>query len=277
MDAARDSILRGFHRNFGGWFANKVLLAIRKYGLIEPGEKVCVALSGGKDSTALLYILDYLRRYSSLDLELSAAHVITGRYTTGTLKTFCAELGVPYREVRLSRLPEARVKNHCYLCARLKRGALFSLLSGKGIRKIAFGHYATDVAETFLMNLIGHGKLGIFCPRVEVGAHRPVIIRPLIYLEESVIKRIHRHARLPLLDHDCPYAKDNGRACYKQLLSRLARQSGETHLAERIVRALENIDDNNSMDGGSRGRGDWARRTGVPQRCNHVHLNKGRY
>jgi len=215
-----------------------VLKAIRRYGLIEKGEKVCVALSGGKDSAALLFILDYLRRQGPLELELSAAHVRTAGYGTGVLRAYCGALGVPYFETALERMPDRRVKNHCYLCARLKRGALSALLAKQGIKKAAFGHHATDAAETFLMNLVGHNRLGSFCPRVETGAG-PMIIRPLIYLEEATIIRLHRREKLPLLDYSCPFADKNLRSEYKKHLIAIEKQLGVKKLALKIVTALE--------------------------------------
>ena len=221
----------------------EVLRAIRRYGLIEKDEKICVALSGGKDSTALLFILNYLRRHSPLSFDLSASHIKTADYDTSMLRAYCDTLEVPYFEGALDRMPAARVKNHCYLCARLKRGALSALLRRKGIRKAAFGHHATDAAETFLMNLVEHGKIGSFCPRVATGSG-PIIIRPMIYLEEQTIIRLHRYAKLPLLDYSCPFAEANRRTAYKKYLEQLEELAGIKRLASRIVQALDNVDTN---------------------------------
>jgi tRNA 2-thiocytidine biosynthesis protein TtcA len=235
-----------YNRNFGTWFANDVLRAIKRYGLIERDESIAVAVSGGKDSTVLLYIMAYLRRYSSLKFTVTAAHVKTADYDTRILRDLCDELSIPYRETTFKRPSDGRVKNHCYVCARLKRGALHELLSAQGIKKIALGHHATDVAETFLMNITEHKKLGSFCPRVEADKTGLTLIRPLVYLDEATITRIHRHLGLPLLSYECPYADGNLRACYKERLETMEKLLGVKDLSKRIVASLENVDSSNS-------------------------------
>jgi tRNA 2-thiocytidine biosynthesis protein TtcA len=235
-----------FNRNFGKWFANDVIRAIKRYGLIEQGEQIGVAISGGKDSSVLLYVLEYLRRYSSLRFNLVAVHVKTADYNTGILAGLCERMNIPYLETSLKRMPGERIKNHCYVCARLKRGALQSLLSARGITKVALGHHATDVAETFLMNIVEHKKLGSFCPCVAVENSRMMIIRPLVYLDEATIVRIHRHAGLPLLSYECPYTDKNLRCRYKERLKDIERSLGLKDFAGKIVTSLENVDASNS-------------------------------
>ena len=235
-----------FNRNFGKWFANDVIRAVKRYGLIEQGEQIGVAISGGKDSTALLFILEYLRRFSPLRFSLEAVHVKTADYNTGILADLCERMEVPYLETSLKRLPGERIKSHCYVCARLKRGALHDLLSARGITKVALGHHANDVAETFLMNMVEYKKLGSFCPRVEIGNSGLTIIRPLVYLDEETIVRIHRHAGLPLLSYPCPYADKNLRSRYKERLKNMERLLGLKDLARKTVASLENVDASNS-------------------------------
>jgi tRNA 2-thiocytidine biosynthesis protein TtcA len=237
-----------YNRNFGKWFVNDVSAAIRNYGLFESGEKVCVALSGGKDSTTLLYILAYLNRYSRCTCVLYGAHVKTARYDASVLKRLCENLGAIYCETGLERTAQTRVKSHCYLCGRLKRGALARLCAENGIRKLAFGHHADDAAETFLMNLFEHGAIGSFAPRVEVGAESPVIIRPMVYLAEATIRRIHTRVRLPLLEYACPFAAGDLRAKYKLHLSAIEKLLGTRGLAKRIVRGLEHVDTEDSWE-----------------------------
>lgn len=90
-----------FDKNFGKWFINDVLRAIRKYELINENEKIAVALSGGKDSTTLLYILAYLKKFSNLSFSLSAAHIKIADYNTSKLRDFCRDLNVSYYEKNL--------------------------------------------------------------------------------------------------------------------------------------------------------------------------------
>ncbi len=232
-----------FHRNHAKWFASPVLRAIDRYALIRPGDRVCVGLSGGKDSVALLFILSYLRRYSHLEFDLSALHVRTSAaYDTAALITYCRRLEVPYAEVPLVLPARAATGKVCSVCARLKRGAAARALAEHGIRTLAYGHHADDVAVTLLMNLVQHKKIGSFSPKVSVEGAPLTLIRPMIYLEERTVAAVHRSAGLPLLDATCPYAQSNLRQRYRESLGLLARSIGVRGLARRVVGALERLD-----------------------------------
>lgn len=232
----------GFNKNYNKWFLKDVLRAIKKYSLIENGERVCVALSGGKDSITLTYILSYINRYSYLKFDLSAVHIKTDDYDTSVLKQFCETLEIEYLEDRLVLERETPDKNICYLCARLKRGAIAKLLERHAIGKVAYGHHADDVAETFFMNILQNQKLGSFSPRVEVSESPMVIIRPLICLEEAVISRLHRHVGLPAFAWKCRYAEKNLRSQYKQSIAQLNNVFHTSGFARKVVESLENID-----------------------------------
>ncbi len=234
-----------FQKNYQKWFAKDVLRAIKRYGLIEQGEKVCIALSGGKDSMTLLFILHYLKRFSYLEFDLSAVHIKIDEYETDVLKTVCERFEIEYLEDRLlleERVPE---KSRCYLCARLKRGAISNVLRQHDIQKVAYGHHADDIAETFLMNLIQNRKLGSFSPKVEYANNPMILIRPMIYLEEATIQQIHRHIGLPVLNTPCPYANDNVRRQYKQSIQQLNSIFHTKTFSKNVVAALENLDETN--------------------------------
>jgi len=232
----------GYNRNHGKWFANDVLRAIRRYGLIGEGERVCVGLSGGKDSATLLFALWYLRQYSRLDCHLSAIHIrMAPDYDSSPLRGYCGILGVPYFESALDLKEHAVTGSVCAACARLKRGAAARVLVEQGIGTIAYGHHATDVAETLLMNIIQHKRLGSFAPKVAVPGTPLTIIRPMVYLTEETVAAVHRRLGLPLLPVTCPHAEVNIRARYKEALRHLAEQLRAPRLASRVMQALENV------------------------------------
>lgn len=234
-----------FNRNFGKWFVNDVLRAIKKYRMIREGETIRVALSGGKDSAVLLYILAYLRRFSHLQVELEALHVRTAEYETGVLRDFCKDLDLPYREAELRRGPDPAADNPCYICSRLKRGALVELLPDEAECRVAWGHHADDAAETLFMNMIQNRRLGSFSPRVSVQGSPLMIIRPMIYLAEETVSRIHTYADLPLLDYRCPHEKTGLRRSFKKHLVDLNITFGVNDISRRVVDAIENIDMSN--------------------------------
>jgi len=230
-----------FDKNFGKWFANDVLRAIRRFDLISENEKISVALSGGKDSTTLLYILAYLKKYSDLTFSLSAVHIKLADYDTSSLKDFCKELHVDYFESALD-FDHRDVIENCYICSRLKRGALSAMLSTKKIFKIAYGHHATDVAETFLMNIINNKKLGALTPKVEIPESTMTIIRPMIYLEEERIAKIHAHLSLQNFDITCPYKKTTNRDTYKRIIRDIDLRLPDANFSKKVIETLEGSD-----------------------------------
>lgn len=232
-----------FNKNYGKWFINDVIKAIKLYKMIEPCEKIAVALSGGKDSITLLYILKYLQKFSHLEFDLSAVHIKTfSDYKTTVLQEFCQSLEVKYFEARIESEQEIPKKSICYLCSRLKRGAISAKLSENGIKKVCYGHHANDVAETLLMNMLENKKLGSFSPRVEIPESSTIIVRPLIYIEESLINNLHVKLKLPLLDEICPYGECNNRTNYKKIMENIGEITGKKNPSSHIAQSLENID-----------------------------------
>ena len=235
-----------FHKNHAKWFVTPVLRAVRRYALIGEGDRVCVGLSGGKDSTTLLYILRYLQDHSHLEFELSAIHVRTSPdYETTSLRDYCDALAIPYIEAALELPSDLAAGKTCSICARLKRGAAVQALAHRGIRKLAYGHHADDAAETLLMNIVQNKKLGSFSPKVAAEGSPVIIIRPMIYLNEETVALVHRHAGLPLLDFTCSYAQHNIRQRYKEALRLLGESLGIRPLSRHVVSALENVDETN--------------------------------
>jgi tRNA(Ile)-lysidine synthase TilS/MesJ len=227
-----------FNRNHGKWFATDVLGMIRRHGLIAPGDRVCVGLSGGKDSVTLLYVLAYLQRYSHLEFELSALHVRVADYETGGLGRYTEALGASYLETALESTRPATGKV-CSICARLKRGAAARVLAREGIAILAYGHHADDAAETLLMNVVQHRRLATFAPKVRADTGPVTIIRPMFGLSERTVAGIHRRLGLPLLAFECPHAAKNIRTRYKDALRLLGESLGARALPRRITAAVE--------------------------------------
>lgn len=235
-------INKDFDKNFGQWFVNDVLHAIKSYKMLHPNDQICVALSGGKDSITLLYILWFINQYSWLKFQLSALHVKTAEYDTSLLKELCNELSVPYFETQLFLTEKTLSKDTCYICSRLKRGAMNRFLEEKEIQIAAYGHHADDAAETFFMNIIKHKRLGSFSPKVDFEKYYINIIRPMIYLEEITIAALHKKIGLPVLDYKCPYTDHNIRSEFKANLQKMQQVFDTKHFSRIVVESLENID-----------------------------------
>ena len=150
----------------------------------------------------------------------------------------------------LQRPDDLPPKSICSACARLKRGAMRKICNENDISTIAFGHHATDAAETLLMNMLINKKLGSFCPVVEIPNSNVKIIRPMIYLTESQIINLHKEFELPIAENKCPYEDKNQRTKYKAALKLLSETANVKNCELNIVSSLENIDEANLYSNG---------------------------
>jgi tRNA(Ile)-lysidine synthase TilS/MesJ len=223
-----------------------MLKAIKNYNMIENGEKIAVGLSGGKDSITLLYLLAWLQKFSHLHFDLFAIHINTfGNHNNDLLKELCNQLNIRLLTQNLKDSKKIPEKSVCYACARLKRGAMHEICNIENISSLAFGHHATDVAETLLMNMTINKKLGSFCPVVKIPNSKVKIIRPMIYLTESQIIKLHKKFELPNAELKCPYEDKNLRSKYKKALKLLSENLNISDIELKILQSLENIDESN--------------------------------
>ena len=172
--------------------AKKVTKAIADYSLVEDGDRIMVGLSGGKDSWALLQILDVLRRRAPIDFSLVAVTVDSGYdgYRHDIIASTCEARGWEYRIVHteigeaVDDLLEASA-TPCSLCARMRRGVLYRIAGEVGATKIALGHHLDDFIETLLLNLFFAGSLKAMPARLVSDNGEHVVIRPLVGVTEG--------------------------------------------------------------------------------------------
>lgn len=205
--------------------------AVEDYDLIQQNDHVCVGLSGGKDSLALLCVLASLRKFYPKKFQLSAATVSLGFPETGfsEVSRLCEQLEVPYRIVE-SQIAEIlfdirKESNPCALCANLRRGALNDAAKEMGCNVVALAHHREDIIETAMLSLMYEGRFYCFPPKTwldRVGLH---IIRPFLYVEESLVKQYKEAANLPVVFNPCPMDKTSKRAEVKALLKQLSRDN----------------------------------------------------
>lgn len=218
--------------------------AIEKFNLIENGDKVAVGLSGGKDSLALLYGLAHLRDYMPIKFELCAIIIDNGNpnNTFGELEKFCQSLNVELEIVKSDIFEVVfnirREKNPCALCAKMRRGLLCSTARQMGANKLALGHHADDVIDTFLLSFIFEGRLSTFAPKSFLDKTGITVIRPLIYSFEDEIKTATK--KLPILKNPCPANKNTKREEVKNLKNELIKRFGSSR--EILFRAITEPD-----------------------------------
>src|SRR5688500_9949944 len=172
--------------------AKKVTRAITDYGLIEDGDRVMVGLSGGKDSWALIQILDVLRRRAPIEFSLVAVTVDSGYngYRHDLISRTCAARGWEYRieHTDIGEVMEDILESSatpCSLCARLRRGVLYRIAKDVSATKIALGHHLDDFIETLLLNLFFAGALKAMPARLVSDNGEHTVIRPLVYTTEA--------------------------------------------------------------------------------------------
>lgn len=201
--------------------------AIREFDMIRPGDRIAVAVSGGKDSLSLLRLLQ-MRRASSPDpYDLAAIHVRGD--ATGVLaghpplEEWLAQQGLPYRCV----VPEIRETEAlpltCQRCTWLRRKALFLTAEEMGCNVIAFAHHADDAAQTTLLNLLYSGRAATLAPAADYFDGHFRVIRPLFYVPESDLTRFAQASRFPPPPPSCPRSANSRRERVAAMLKLLGR------------------------------------------------------
>lgn len=222
--------------------------AIVEHQLIEDGDRVMVGLSGGKDSWALLQILDELRKRAPIRFSLVAVNVDSGYkgYKHDVIARTCAERGW---ECRIEHTSIGEVMDDlldanatpCSLCARLRRGVLYRMADEVGATRIALGHHADDFAETLLLNLFFAGALKAMPARLVSDDGRHIVVRPLAYVSEDDAAEYTRERGLPVVGCCCPVCGDLGlqRQRMKKLLFDLERE--HPGLKRSVLKAMGNV------------------------------------
>jgi tRNA 2-thiocytidine biosynthesis protein TtcA len=211
------------------YLLKKVNKAIRDYHLLQDGDRIAVAVSGGKDSMSLLRLLQIRQttvpeRYDLIAVHVRSDYICTDYVQLPQLEAWFQAAQVPYTFEYVSVLQSSdgrRQEPGCFWCSWNRRKALFLAAHRLGANKVAFGHHADDMAETALLNLFYHGRLESMEPRVEFFNGLITVIRPLIYIPEKELARYARASNFPTQTCHCPNSKVSRRTKMKELLRTL--------------------------------------------------------
>ena len=228
--------------------------AIGDHGLIESGDRIMVAMSGGKDSYALCVLLEALQKRAPIRFDLVAVHLDQGQpgYDGAPLRDWLAADGVPHKilhentyAVVTDKIPEG--KTYCSLCSRLRRGILYRAAGELGCNKIALGHHRDDALETLLLNLFFGGKLATKPPKLTSDDGRFVVIRPLAYVAEADLAAFAAERRFPILP--CKLCGSQDEAQRKQMKALLTElEEKHPNLRATMLAALGNVNPSHLFD-----------------------------
>lgn len=219
--------------------------ACEHYNMISEGDKIAVALSGGKDSTAMLIALDRMRSFYPVHYDIVALTVdmrfdgVDGDYEA--LTQLCLSRGIEYHIIptNLAQIifDVRKEKNPCSLCAKMRRGILHNAAKEYSCNKIALGHHMDDAVETFLMNLLNGAAIDCFSPVTYLSRRELYVIRPMIFASESIVAGAARHEGLPVVKSKCPRDGRSERAETKALVASLNKRYPQ--LREKIIEAMQ--------------------------------------
>jgi tRNA 2-thiocytidine biosynthesis protein TtcA len=194
--------------------------ALYEFELLTNTNRVAVALSGGKDSLTLLYLLNAISGKGFPKFEITAIHV-GGPFSCGAgvsegfLRGICRELGVDYLSCESTQQRETL---ECYSCSRERRTLIFEAAKNAGATTVAFGHHRDDSIQTLLMNLMHKGEFAAMLPKVPMHDYGVTIVRPLIFIPEEEIGEFSKMYRFARTVCQCPVGQNSMRKQTKDLL-----------------------------------------------------------
>ncbi|MGL5712611.1 MAG: tRNA 2-thiocytidine biosynthesis TtcA family protein [Paraclostridium sp.] len=238
------SIVKRYRKNL--W--SKFIKAIKDYKLVEEGDKIAIAISGGKDSLLMAKMFQELKRHSQIKFDIEFIAMDPGYHPDirKLLVDNCEYLDIPIHlfDSQIFKIADEIAKDYpCYMCARMRRGALYSKAEELGCNKLALGHHYDDVIETTMLNLLCAGNFKTMLPKLHSTNFDGIqIIRPLYYIrEEHIIRFIQNSGIWPLNCACMVAAKKTGNKRYE--IKDLIKNLGENFkdVEKSIFKAADNV------------------------------------
>lgn len=201
--------------------------ALNQYQMIKDGDRIVLGLSGGKDSWALLWLLNELRRRAPIDYKLFPIYIDPG-FKGGPGPVIADHGRYLGFDVRIEETDDGLVahsdanrENPCFLCSRLRRKRLFEIADELGCTKVALGHNKDDLIETLFLNMCYGGEISTMVPAQSLFGGKLMVIRPLAYADEDTLRDFSIEMGWPVKENPCPSAQTSKRAEVKKLLREL--------------------------------------------------------
>ena len=215
-----------------------------EYSLLADGDRILVALSGGKDSMALVRLLGGRAKIFKPHIQVEAAHVVMDNvpYVSDCdyLSDFCREAGVKFHVLHASfdEATDPR-RTKCFLCAWNRRKALFQFATANGFNKVALGHHQDDILVTLLMNMSLEGAISTMPPMLRLEHYPVTIVRPLCLVNESLIAQWAELFPVRRQNASCPYETASLRSDYVRLFREMEGLNPEVRF--NLWKSMENI------------------------------------
>ncbi len=231
---------------------SKFIKAIRQYDLLKEGDHVAICISGGKDSFLMAVLFKNLLRHSDFPFKVTFIVMDPGysEPNAALIRENLRRLEIPARIVKtdIFEIANATDRSPCYLCAKMRRGALYRIAKDAGCNKIALGHHYDDVIETTLMNMLNSGSFQTMLPKLPSTNYAGMeLIRPLYLVRESEIKAFVEASGLHFLQCACRFTEEvkggemnSQRAKTKQLITEL-KQNYNPLVEKNIFVAASNV------------------------------------
>jgi tRNA(Ile)-lysidine synthase TilS/MesJ len=244
LEEIERSIVKKYRKHI--W--TKFVRAIKDYSLISEGDKVAVAISGGKDSLLMAKLFQELQKHGQMNFDLEFIAMDPGYHKNikELLIDNCNYLNVPVTvfESGIFEIADKMAKDYpCYLCARMRRGALYSKAKELGCNKLALGHHYNDVIETTMLNILYAGNFKTMLPKLKATNFEDIeLIRPMYYIEESYIQKFTQSSGIWPLNCACMVsAKKIGNKRYeiKDMIKELKKTFNDVD--KSIFKAAQNV------------------------------------
>ncbi|MDD5432340.1 MAG: ATP-binding protein [Candidatus Omnitrophica bacterium] len=224
------------------YISNKIGKAIGDYDMIQDGDKIAVAVSGGKDSLTLLKVMQDRMSFVPVKYDLMALHIDQGypKSCAKALEKYFKKIGVKYHIEKVDVLKKTKKKDiNCFWCSWNRRKALFEQADKFGFNKIALGHHFDDIIQTILLNLFFQGEISAMAPKQELFKGKITLIRPLAYVEERQVRRFIEDAKISTFDCICPNYHTSSRTKIARIIADLQKVCPD--VKKNIFRSIKRI------------------------------------
>lgn len=209
------------------------------FNLINNGDKIAIGVSGGKDSMALLYTLSLYKKFSNIKFTVVPIIIDLGfdGFNVAPIKEYCETLGfdlkvadgkIVYQILKIQKENQKLKKLPCSICSRMKKAIINKEAHKYKCNKVTFAHHKTDAIETLFLNEIYGGRIATFAPKMFLSNEKITFIRPLIYVDESDIKRLIKEKNIPTFPSHCPNDGKTKRTDIKNILLELNKEYPES-------------------------------------------------